>query len=95
VLETAEESKFARVLASTDHGTREKGLRALTKWLSCREEVADDDLLKIWKGLFYSFWHSDKAPAQVWVLLLPRYYYCIHEFVLTSGTMNDLLPGRA
>jgi ribosomal RNA-processing protein 1 len=59
------ESKFARALGSTDFHTREKGLAALTRWLAARDAVDDADLLKLWKGVFYCFWHSDKAPVQV------------------------------
>lgn len=58
-------SKFARALGSVDYHTREKGLAALTRWLTRREQVAEADMRKIWKGLFYCFWHSDKAPVQV------------------------------
>lgn len=58
-------SKFARALGSVDFHTREKGVQALTKWLSSRSEVSEDDLLKLWKGIFFCFWHSDRAPVQV------------------------------
>ncbi len=62
-------SKFARALGSTDYHTREAGLNALTLWLCSRRELAETDMLKIWKGLFFCFWHSDKAPVQVcWFL---------------------------
>lgn len=62
------DSKFARALGSSDWQTREKGLQALTRWLSLRQDMSEDDMKKIWKGLFYAFWHSDKGPVQV----LPR-----------------------
>lgn len=58
-------NKFARVLGSTDYQTREKGLQALSRWLVHKHNMTDMDMLKIWKGLFYCFWHSDKAPVQV------------------------------
>lgn len=58
-------SKFARALGSSDWQTREKGLQALTRWLSLRQEFDENDMKKIWKGLFYAFWHSDKGPVQV------------------------------
>lgn len=64
VAETGE-SKFARALGSTDFHTREKGLAALARWLASRQTVDQNDLLKLWKGIFYCFWHSDKAPVQV------------------------------
>uniref|UniRef100_A0A061SC00 Ribosomal RNA-processing protein 1 n=1 Tax=Tetraselmis sp. GSL018 TaxID=582737 RepID=A0A061SC00_9CHLO len=58
------ESKFARALGSTDFQTRDKGLNALTRWLATRSSVPELDLLKLWKGIFFCFWHSDKAPYQ-------------------------------
>lgn len=58
-------SKFARALGSTDYLTREKGLQALSRWLGSRTAVSPQDMLKIWKGIYYCFWHSDKPPVQV------------------------------
>lgn len=58
-------SKFAQALGSTDHLTREKGVQALTRFLVRKADLAEADVLKLWKGLFYCFWHSDKAPVQV------------------------------
>ncbi|CAK9253745.1 unnamed protein product [Sphagnum jensenii] len=55
---------FARKLASSDVKTREKGMGSLVLWLSCQQEVREDELKKIWKGLFYCVWHADKAPIQ-------------------------------
>jgi ribosomal RNA-processing protein 1 len=56
--------KFARALGSVDWHTREQGLQALTLWLT-RNQVAEADLVKIWKALFFCFWHSDQAHIQV------------------------------
>jgi len=61
--------KFARALGSNDYVTREKGVQALTRWLACRDGVDELDMLKIWKGLFYSFWHSDLSKVQVNLIL--------------------------
>jgi hypothetical protein len=58
-------TKFARALASPDYSTREKGLQVLTLWLRRRPNIIDADLSKLWKGLFYAFWHADKADVQV------------------------------
>eukprot|EP00887_Chlorella_sp_A99_P001477 scaffold8.g1477.t1 len=58
------DSNFARALGSSEYHTREQGLRALTAWLSRRADVDDASLLKLWKGVFYCFWHSDKAAVQ-------------------------------
>ncbi|CAG9464287.1 unnamed protein product [Pedinophyceae sp. YPF-701] len=56
--------RFARALGSVDKETRDQGVEALARWLAVRENVDEFDLLKIWKGLFYCFWHSDKAKVQ-------------------------------
>ena len=56
---------FARALGSVDWHTREQGLQALTLWLTQKEAVAEQDLVKIWKALFFCFWHSDQAHIQV------------------------------
>ncbi len=58
-------SPFARALGSTDFQTREKGLQALAHFLTRKTELKQTDMMKIWKGLFYCFWHSDKQPVQV------------------------------
>eukprot|EP00798_Chlamydomonas_sp_ICE-L_P021513 gene21513-28496_t len=58
------QNKFARALGSTDYMTREKGLQALQRWMQRQPEIQKEDMMKIWKGLFYCFWMSDKAPVQ-------------------------------
>eukprot|EP00959_Pyramimonas_sp_CCMP1952_P282579 5906388-Pyramimonas_sp.AAC.1 len=58
-------SKFARKLAHTEVQVREKAFNNLSKWLQSREEMTELDMLRVWKGLFYSFWHSDLQPVQV------------------------------
>lgn len=67
-------SKFAKALGSTDYMTREKGLQALQRWLCLKGDLTEMDMLKIWKGLFFCFWHSDKAPMQVRRQLLLHHY---------------------
>ncbi|KNC99291.1 uncharacterized protein SPPG_05545 [Spizellomyces punctatus DAOM BR117] len=58
------QSGFGRQLAHTDKSIRDRAVRGLTKWLVNNEEIKDLDLLKLWKGLFYSFWMSDKPLIQ-------------------------------
>ncbi|KXS20415.1 Nop52-domain-containing protein, partial [Gonapodya prolifera JEL478] len=44
---------------------RDKAVTKLAAWLEARGElVADDELARLWKGLFYCFWMSDKRPVQ-------------------------------
>ena len=56
--------KFARALGSVDFHTREAGLQALATWLSRQQGVTLGELVKLWKGVFYAFWHSDKSQVQ-------------------------------
>lgn len=58
------ESKFARALASSDYHTRSKGLLALHVWLQRKQQVPDLALRKLWKGIMFCFWHSDKTYVQ-------------------------------
>ena len=59
------DNKLARSLGSVNNPTREKGLEALARWLSRQGGAPEEDVLKIWKGVFYCFWHADKARFQV------------------------------
>ncbi|XP_074584074.1 uncharacterized protein LOC141840080 [Curcuma longa] len=57
---------IAKRLASCNRVARERAVRAFSSWI-CRQPndaVADADLIKVWKGLFYCFWHADKLPVQ-------------------------------
>lgn len=58
-------TKLARALGSPDYHTREKAVAAMTRFLQRKTGLRERDMLKIWKGLFYAFWHSDKVPVQV------------------------------
>ena len=58
------DSKFARALGSGDYHTRDKGVKALTLWLQRQQSVSEYGFKKIWRGIFYCFWHSDKAHVQ-------------------------------
>uniref|UniRef100_A0A5B7BGV9 Ribosomal RNA processing protein 1 homolog n=1 Tax=Davidia involucrata TaxID=16924 RepID=A0A5B7BGV9_DAVIN len=51
-------------LASCNKTTRDKALKLLKTWLPSQSQVSDDDMKKLWKGLFYCIWHADKAPVQ-------------------------------
>ncbi|KAA8535845.1 hypothetical protein F0562_030835 [Nyssa sinensis] len=51
-------------LASCNKATRDKALKLLKIWLPLQSQVSDEDMKKLWKGLFYCIWHADKAPVQ-------------------------------
>ncbi|XP_013176903.1 PREDICTED: ribosomal RNA processing protein 1 homolog [Papilio xuthus] len=68
ILVIAQEFKFAKLLSSNEKKTRDRVLKALKKWLlNCFEkgyEFKEDDFFRVWKGLFYAVWMSDKPLIQ-------------------------------
>ncbi|KAJ1400662.1 Nucleolar, Nop52 [Sesbania bispinosa] len=64
--ESAVGQSLIKTLACCNKSTREKALRLLIKtWLpSQSHELPDDESKKLWKGLFYCVWHSDKPLVQ-------------------------------
>ncbi|KAF4109504.1 ribosomal RNA processing protein 1 homolog A [Onychostoma macrolepis] len=59
---------FAQKLASNEKPVRSKALVKLRKYISARSErpegFREEELLKIWKGLFYCMWMQDKPLLQ-------------------------------
>lgn len=57
---------LGRALASTEKRTRDAAVRSLTAYLSANGAHTIDplELGKLWKGLFYCFWMSDKPLVQ-------------------------------
>jgi len=57
---------FARRLASNQGEVRAKSMAALREWLESREgeDFSFTDAMRLWKGLFYAMWHSDKMKPQ-------------------------------
>merc|ERR1712166_1588030 len=51
-------------LAHNDKKVRDKTVKVLRLWLGKQADLTTLDMLKIWKGLFYCFWMSDKRPVQ-------------------------------
>lgn len=53
-------------LAFTQKSSREKALKLVLKsWLPSRsQQLPEEDAKKLWKGLFYCVWHSDKPLVQ-------------------------------
>ncbi|KAJ4709187.1 ribosomal RNA processing protein 1-like [Melia azedarach] len=63
--ETLVGSSLIKQLASCNRGTRDKALNALLKkWIPTQKQIDDDDMKKLWKGIFYCVWHADKLPVQ-------------------------------
>ena len=67
-MEGSAEVKFAQKLASNEKKTRDRAIKRLKKYLSLKSSrgagLSDDDLLKIWKGLYYCMWMQDKSLVQ-------------------------------
>ncbi|KAH9081736.1 Nop52-domain-containing protein [Lactarius deliciosus] len=57
---------LAKYLASTDKKTRDRAVKNLSAFLSDpeRPHLSSHDMDKLWKGIFYCFWMSDKALVQ-------------------------------
>jgi len=55
---------FARRLAANEKRDRDQALKRLEGWMTKHKQLSEKDLLKIWKGLFYCMWMSDKAQVQ-------------------------------
>ncbi|KAL2353930.1 hypothetical protein BJ546DRAFT_87650 [Cryomyces antarcticus] len=56
---------FIKQLAANDRPTRDKALESLRAYLAARQTpFSDVELLKLWKGLFYCMWMSDRPRTQ-------------------------------
>ncbi|KAF8216044.1 nucleolar protein,Nop52-domain-containing protein [Mycena galopus ATCC 62051] len=57
---------FAKNLASNDKKTRDKAIKSLALFLAddAQEPISKSDMDKLWKGIFYCFWMSDKPLVQ-------------------------------
>ena len=59
------EVKFAQRLAANEPKIREKAISKLRKWIQgSYRSLTEMDMLKLWKGLHYCFWMSDKPLLQ-------------------------------
>ncbi|MCJ1439201.1 hypothetical protein MMC27_008592 [Xylographa pallens] len=59
-----QQTPFVKQLASSDRPTREKALDSLRSYLGSSRSFTDLELLKLWKGLFFCMWHSDRPIPQ-------------------------------
>nr|XP_018895930.1 PREDICTED: ribosomal RNA processing protein 1 homolog isoform X1 [Bemisia tabaci] len=60
-----DEMTMAKSLASNHLRERQAAMERLRQWMSNDEEdFAEEDYLRIWKGLFYCMWMSDKPLTQ-------------------------------
>ncbi|KAI1976922.1 hypothetical protein LOZ55_003959 [Ophidiomyces ophidiicola] len=63
-MEGLQNSPFLRELSSSDRRTRDEALDSLTLFLKSRRDLQLNDLLKIWKGLFFCMYHCDRPVNQ-------------------------------
>ncbi|KAF7589623.1 hypothetical protein BBP40_004037 [Aspergillus hancockii] len=59
-----QKTPFVRELASSDKKIRDKATESLTLFLRSRTDLSLLELLKLWKGLFFCFYHSDRPLTQ-------------------------------
>ncbi|KAJ5561451.1 Ribosomal RNA processing protein [Penicillium sp. DV-2018c] len=59
-----QKTPFVRELGSSERKVRDKALNSLTQFVRSRTDLTLIDLLKLWKGLFYCFYHSDRPLTQ-------------------------------
>jgi len=62
------EVRFAKRLAANEPKIRNKAIKQLSKFIVAKSTrgggLSDDDLIKLWKGLFYCMWMQDKPLIQ-------------------------------
>ncbi|KAF8544317.1 hypothetical protein BDD12DRAFT_915508 [Trichophaea hybrida] len=59
-----QKTPFIKQLAASDRPTRDKAVASLKTYLTASRTFTKTDLLKLWKGLFYCFWLSDRPRPQ-------------------------------
>ncbi|KAL1646890.1 hypothetical protein SLS58_003025 [Diplodia intermedia] len=60
----SQNSPFIRQLAANDKRIRDKALDSLRRYLDGKTGLSEIELLKLWKGLFFCMWQSDKPRTQ-------------------------------
>ncbi|KAF2717701.1 nucleolar protein NOP52 variant [Polychaeton citri CBS 116435] len=55
---------FVKSLVSSDRSIRDRALTSLRTYLSRTTQLSPAECMKLWKGLFFSMWHSDKPRNQ-------------------------------
>ena len=76
-------------MAHPDKKTRDANVRALSTFIQRRAPLSPVDIQKLWKGLFYAFWLSDKPLVQ---LDLARRISCM-QTSLTPQRWSDWMTG--
>ncbi|PWW78814.1 Nop52-domain-containing protein [Tuber magnatum] len=59
-----QKTPFVKQLAANDRPTRDRAVASLRTYLSSRRNFTKIEFLKLWKGLFYCMWLSDRPRTQ-------------------------------
>ncbi|GAB5576218.1 ribosomal RNA processing protein 1 homolog A [Prionailurus iriomotensis] len=78
------EIQLAQRLAGNEQVTRDRAVKRLRKYIVARTQRAaggftHDELLKVWKGLFYCMWMQDKALLQAQHLFLQTFWQTMNR----------------
>ncbi|KTW32243.1 uncharacterized protein T551_00334 [Pneumocystis jirovecii RU7] len=60
----SELKQLTKKFVSNDKKTRDSAVMSLSHFLSSRSHLSYSELLKLWKGLFYCMWMSDRSFTQ-------------------------------
>ncbi|XP_042081320.1 ribosomal RNA processing protein 1 homolog A [Haplochromis burtoni] len=85
------EVQLAQRLASNEKPVRTRAMKKLRKYVSLRSqkgEFSGEELLKLWKGLFYCLWMQDKPLLQE--ELSRKISTLIHSFTSTQQQLSYL-----
>lgn len=56
--------ELLKQLVHNDEEVRTKAFNAVKQLLKTKRTVSEDDFMKLWKGLWYTMWHSDTPLVQ-------------------------------
>lgn len=62
--ENHEHIHLAKKLAHNTKKIRDQAMKKLTTFIAMRSQMSHMEMMKLWKGIFYCFWMSDKVPVQ-------------------------------
>jgi ribosomal RNA-processing protein 1 len=63
-IEQHEQQLFARSLVHPEKKIRNKTLKELSKYISSLDDISDEEMIKLWKALFYCLWLTDQSLIQ-------------------------------
>ena len=83
---------FAQKLADNNPVLRNRAVKKLQKWLNSRSNLlTSEEILRIWKGLHYCFWMSDKPLVQE--ELAEAISSLVHTFDIEKEAVIEFIKG--